>query len=114
RAGRSHRRMKRLAWALAIIIAVGLLAAVSLLPLRSPTGVECTGERGHRQGPRRSAVGMRVRQRGALRLLRAWTMNDPIFQVDDLSLAPSGSPCRALDVQRSVEQTRASTLECRH
>ena len=33
--------MKRLAWALAIIIAVGLLAAVSLLPLRSPTGVEC-------------------------------------------------------------------------
>jgi hypothetical protein len=33
--------MKRLAWALAIIIAVGLLAAVSFLPLRSPTGTEC-------------------------------------------------------------------------
>jgi len=33
--------MKRLAWALAIIIAIGLLVAVSLLPLRSPTGVEC-------------------------------------------------------------------------
>ncbi len=32
---------------------------------------------------------MRVRQRGALRLLRAWTMNDPIFQADHLSLAPS-------------------------
>jgi multidrug efflux pump subunit AcrB len=33
--------MKRLAWALAIIITVGLLAAVFLLPLRSPPGVEC-------------------------------------------------------------------------
>ena len=33
---------------------------------------------------------MRVRQRGALRLLRAWTVNDPIFQVDHLSLAYPG------------------------
>ncbi len=32
--------MKRLG-ALAIIIAVGLLATVALLPLRSPSGVEC-------------------------------------------------------------------------
>jgi len=34
--------MKRVGWALAILIALGLLGAVSLLPRRSPRGVPCS------------------------------------------------------------------------
>ena len=34
--------MKRLAWPLAILVVLGLLGAISLLPRRSPRGVQCS------------------------------------------------------------------------